>query len=116
MALMSITHRQLRCRFRPLSVATLSLYIASNYLKFHKNALNVTRKSHSRLSNDMTITWQTEKPGPYLMAGVYGFKSPEMLTRKLFGNVNKNSSGDEIANVNFLRRHRTCRGQRLRPL
>ena len=27
---------------------------------------------------------------------------------------NKNSSGDEIANVNFLRRHRTCRGQRLR--
>ena len=29
---------------------------------------------------------------------------------------NKNSSADEIANVNFLRRHRTCRGQRLRPL
>jgi len=29
----------------------------------------------------------------------------------------KNSSGDEIANVNFfLRRHRTCRGQRLYPL
>jgi len=28
---------------------------------------------------------------------------------------NKNSSGDEIANVNFLRQHRTCRGQRLRP-
>ena len=27
----------------------------------------------------------------------------------------KNSSGDEIANVNFLRQHRTCRGQRLRP-
>ena len=24
----------------------------------------------------------------------------------------KNSPGDEIANVNFLRRHRTCRGQR----
>jgi len=29
---------------------------------------------------------------------------------------NKNSSGDEIANVNFLRRHRTDRGQFLRPL
>jgi len=31
---------------------------------------------------------------------------------------NKNSSGDEIANVNFLRRHRTrtCRSKRLRPL
>jgi len=29
---------------------------------------------------------------------------------------NKNSSADEIANVTFLRRHRTCRGQRLRPL
>ena len=29
---------------------------------------------------------------------------------------NKNSSGDEIANVNFLRQHRTCRGQRPRPL
>jgi len=28
---------------------------------------------------------------------------------------NKNSSGDEIANVNFLRQHRTCRGQRIRP-
>ena len=27
----------------------------------------------------------------------------------------KSSSGDEIANVNFLRQHRTCRGQRLRP-
>ena len=27
----------------------------------------------------------------------------------------KNSSGDEIVNVNFLRQHRTCRGQRLRP-
>jgi len=27
----------------------------------------------------------------------------------------KNSSGDEIANVNFLRQHRTCRGLRLRP-
>jgi len=25
-------------------------------------------------------------------------------------------SGDEIANANFLRRHRTCRGLRLRPL
>jgi len=30
--------------------------------------------------------------------------------------LNKNSSGDEVSNVNFLRRHRTCRGQRLRPL
>ena len=29
---------------------------------------------------------------------------------------NKNSSGDEIANVNFLLQHRTCRRQRLRPL
>jgi len=29
---------------------------------------------------------------------------------------NNNSSGDEIANVNFSTRHRTCRGQRLRPL
>ena len=28
----------------------------------------------------------------------------------------RNSSGDEMANVNFLRRHRTCRGQRLHPL
>jgi len=29
----------------------------------------------------------------------------------------KNSSGDEIANVNFfLRRHRICTAQRLRPL
>jgi len=28
---------------------------------------------------------------------------------------NKNSSGDEIANMNFLRHHRTCTGQRLRP-
>jgi len=28
----------------------------------------------------------------------------------------KNSSADEIANVNFLRRQRTCKGQRLRPL
>ena len=28
----------------------------------------------------------------------------------------KNSSEDEIANVNVLRRHRTCRGQSLRPL
>jgi len=30
-------------------------------------------------------------------------------------NFNKNSSGDEIANVNFLRQHRTCRGQRIHP-
>jgi len=30
--------------------------------------------------------------------------------------VNNNSSADEIANVNFLRRQRTRRGQRLRPL
>ena len=29
--------------------------------------------------------------------------------------MDKNSSGDEIANVNFLRQHCTCRGQRLRP-
>jgi len=29
---------------------------------------------------------------------------------------NKNSSGDEIANVKCLRRQRKCRGQRLRPL
>jgi len=29
--------------------------------------------------------------------------------------IDKNSSGDEIANVNFLRQHRTCTGQRLRP-
>jgi len=28
----------------------------------------------------------------------------------------KNSSGDEIANVNFFLQYRTCRGQRLRPL
>jgi len=27
--------------------------------------------------------------------------------------MNKNSAGDEIANVNFLRPQRTCRGQRL---
>ena len=30
--------------------------------------------------------------------------------------TDKNSSGDEIANVNFFLQHRTCRGQRLRPL
>jgi len=30
--------------------------------------------------------------------------------------MTRNSSGDEIANVNFLRQHRTCRGQRLRKL
>ena len=30
--------------------------------------------------------------------------------------IDKNSSEDEIANVNVLRRHRTCRGQSLRPL
>ena len=30
--------------------------------------------------------------------------------------IDKNSSGDEIANVNFFLQHRTCRGQRLRPL
>jgi len=30
--------------------------------------------------------------------------------------LNKNSSLDEIANVNLLRPHRTCRGQRLRQL
>ena len=30
--------------------------------------------------------------------------------------LNKNSSGDEIANVNFFLQHRTCKGQRLRPL
>jgi len=30
--------------------------------------------------------------------------------------LNKNSSGDEIANVNFFLQHRTCRRQRLRPL
>jgi len=30
--------------------------------------------------------------------------------------MNKNSSVDEIAKVNILRRHRTCRGQRLRPV
>ena len=30
--------------------------------------------------------------------------------------TNKISSGDEIANVNFFTRHRTCRGQRLCPL
>ena len=35
---------------------------------------------------------------------------PSTLSR-----MDKNSSGDEIANVNFLRQHRTCRGQRLRP-
>jgi len=29
---------------------------------------------------------------------------------------NKNSAGDEIANMNFLRWHRTCTGQNLRPL
>jgi len=31
-------------------------------------------------------------------------------------NKTRNSSGDEIANANFLRRHRRCIGQRLRPL
>jgi len=30
--------------------------------------------------------------------------------------IDKSSSEDEIANVNVLRRHRTCRGQSLRPL
>jgi len=30
--------------------------------------------------------------------------------------VYKNSSGDEIANVNFFLQDRTCTGQRLRPL
>ena len=30
--------------------------------------------------------------------------------------IYRNSSGDEIANVKFLRQHRTCRGQRLHPL
>jgi len=30
--------------------------------------------------------------------------------------IYKDSSEDEVANVNVLRRHRTCRGQSLRPL
>jgi len=34
------------------------------------------------------------------------------MTHSTNGSSYKNSSGDEIANVN-LRRHRTCRGQRL---
>ena len=37
------------------------------------------------------------------------------LSGRVISKTNKNSSGDEIANVNFLRQHRTCRGQRLRP-
>jgi len=32
------------------------------------------------------------------------------------GKLDKNLSGDETANANFLRRHRTCTGQHLGPL
>ena len=41
----------------------------------------------------------------------------EVNSKRIVGTTvfNKNSSGDEIENVNFLK-HRTCRGQRLRPL
>jgi len=36
------------------------------------------------------------------------------MKQKRYVKNNKNSSGDEIANVNFLWRHRTSTGQRLR--
>ena len=42
-------------------------------------------------------------------------KLVDYVSRMNCGRYNKNSSGDEIANVNFLRQHRTCRAQRLRP-
>jgi len=38
---------------------------------------------------------------------------PETIEAPKFNN---NSSGNEIANVNFFARHRTCTGQHLRPL
>jgi len=45
--------------------------------------------------------------------GLHRFATRFELSRQAQFN---NSSGDEIANVNFSQRHRTCRGQRLRPL
>ena len=39
-----------------------------------------------------------------------------MVIHNLNTKRDKNSTGDETANVNFLRRHHTRRGQRLRPL
>ena len=38
------------------------------------------------------------------------------FTRTVVGKYHNNSSGDNTANVNFLRQHPTCRGLRLRPL
>jgi len=43
-------------------------------------------------------------------------KTEDITKRTVCTNTNKSSSEDEIANVNVLRRLRTCRGQSLRPL
>jgi len=57
--------------------------------------------------------------GPHLTQSRLGWGLPPYEVASWciqpFGHNNKNSSGDEIANVNFVRQHRTCRGQRLRP-
>ena len=44
------------------------------------------------------------------------FHARFLVNRFLGDRLYKNSSGDEIANVNLFLQHRTCRGQRLRPL
>jgi len=44
------------------------------------------------------------------------FKAYENYYDTYHNYINMNSSGDEIANVNFLRRQHTCRDLRLRPL
>jgi len=66
--------------------------------------------------NHLNVHWPWK-----LQANPFGSFCAKLLTDNdeniiHLGVGNKNSSGDEIANVNFLRRHRTCTGQRLRPL
>jgi len=60
---------------------------------------------------------EAQQPPP-LFSAILWPRSPISATAELLFQdfINKNSSGDEIVNVNFLRRQRTCRCLRLRPL
>ena len=53
---------------------------------------------------------------PHLATRLTGPLNLKQYVPPLIPTFHKSSSEDEIANMNVLRRHRTCRGQSLRPL
>ena len=119
-AILKILQRAQRARFPARSTMVIANRRNTNFVWYHHLKIVSAGSFWQKKQQSCTLINAEAPWKDYVTCGEILTKKNKfldiLLCRRQQHAVNKNSSGDEIENVNFLRWHRVCRGQRLRPL